>query len=181
MREAADDVPAAWEFPTGTPVLPVTHPWHDGDGAVDAFWGPSIHWNTYLERYVMLVNRAKNEHYNSEGIYVAFARDVSDPRAWSTPAEDSERRSVVSAGGRPRGGDRHRQAGGPARPVFHDRALRALTSNSLVEPQLPTRQLPNLGWIGNWELGVDVSYRRAWLAITGANFWMRFACSTSPV
>jgi hypothetical protein len=24
-------------------------------------------------------------------------------------------------------------------------------------------------------------YRRAWLAITGANFWIRFACSTSPV
>ena len=33
----------------------------------------------------MLVNRARNEHYNSEGIYVAFARDVSDPRAWSKP------------------------------------------------------------------------------------------------
>jgi hypothetical protein len=63
----------------------VTQPWHDGNGAVDAFWGPSIHWNTFLERYVMLVNRARNEHDNSEGIYVSFARDVSDPRAWSAP------------------------------------------------------------------------------------------------
>jgi hypothetical protein len=86
LRPAAGDAtPDAWEFPTGTPLVPVTQPWHDGNGAVDAFWGPSIHWNTYLEQYVMLVNRAKNEHYNSEGIYVAFARDVSDPRAWSKP------------------------------------------------------------------------------------------------
>jgi len=85
VREASEDAPAVWEFPTGTPMLPVTHPWHDSDGAVDAFWGPSIHWNSYLERYVMLVNRAKNEYYNSEGIYVAFARDVSNPREWSRP------------------------------------------------------------------------------------------------
>jgi hypothetical protein len=84
-RNATDDLPATWEFPTGTPLVRVTHPWHDGDGAVDAFWGPSIHWNTYLERYVMLVNRAKNEHFNNEGIYVAYAGDVADPRAWTRP------------------------------------------------------------------------------------------------
>jgi len=36
-REATEDVQAAWEFPTGTPILPVTRPWHDSDGAVDAF------------------------------------------------------------------------------------------------------------------------------------------------
>lgn len=85
VRDAADGAAAAWAFPTGTPLVRVTQPWHDSNGAVDAFWGPSIHWNTYLERYVMLVNRAKNEYYNSEGIYVSYARDVSDPRAWSTP------------------------------------------------------------------------------------------------
>jgi hypothetical protein len=85
VREASDDVPAAWEFPGGTPLVRVTQPWHDSSGAVDAFWGPSIHWNTYLERYVMLVTRTKNEHYNNEGIYVAYARDLSDPRGWSRP------------------------------------------------------------------------------------------------
>jgi hypothetical protein len=84
-RQTTDDMPAAWEFPTGTPLVPVTQPWHDRDGAVDAFWGPSIHWNTYLERYVMLVTRAKNEHYNNEGIYVSFSNDVGDPRAWTAP------------------------------------------------------------------------------------------------
>jgi hypothetical protein len=85
VRDAADGIPAAWEFPSGTPLVRVTEPWHDGNERVDAFWGPSIHWNTYLERYVMLVNRARNEYYNNEGIYVSYAHDVSDPRAWSKP------------------------------------------------------------------------------------------------
>jgi hypothetical protein len=85
VREADDSVPAKWEYATGTPLVRATEPWHDGNERVDAFWGPSIHWNTYLERYVMLVNRAKNEYYNNEGIYVSYARDVADPRAWSRP------------------------------------------------------------------------------------------------
>ena len=49
------------------------------------FWGASIHWNTYLEQYVMLLNRAKDDQFGQEGIYVSFAPGVSDPRAWSTP------------------------------------------------------------------------------------------------
>ena len=85
VRAATEEAPAAWEYPSGTPLVRVTQPWHDGNGAVDAFWGPSIHWNTYLDHYVMLVNRAKNEYYNNEGIYVSYARDVSDPRGWSRP------------------------------------------------------------------------------------------------
>lgn len=74
-----------WEYPAGTSLVPVSQPWHDASGAVDAFWGPSIHWNTYLERYVMLINRAKNESYNNEGIYVSYADALDDPRGWSAP------------------------------------------------------------------------------------------------
>ena len=80
----ADD-PVAWEYPAGTPLVPVSRPWHDGNAAADAFWGPSVHWNQYLERYVMLLNRARDEHFNNEGIYVSYARDVDDPPAWSVP------------------------------------------------------------------------------------------------
>lgn len=74
-----------WEYPAGASLVPVSKPWHDAEGSVDAFWGPSIHWNTYLERYVMLLNRAKNESFNSEGIYVSYAQTLDDPRAWSAP------------------------------------------------------------------------------------------------
>jgi hypothetical protein len=84
-REAEDGIPARWEYATGTPLVRALEPWHDGNERVDAFWGPSIHWNTYLERYVMLVNRAKNEYFNNEGIYVSYARDVANPRGWSRP------------------------------------------------------------------------------------------------
>ncbi len=74
-----------WEYPAGTSLVPVSQPWHDASGGVDAFWGPSIHWNTYLERYVMLLNRAKNEYFNNEGIYVSFADALDDPRGWTAP------------------------------------------------------------------------------------------------
>ena len=82
-----------WEYPAGTSLVPVSNPWHDRDYAVDAFWGASIHWNTYLERYVMLLNRAKNENFDNEGIYVSYAGDLSDPRAWSAP------RKLMNGGG----------------------------------------------------------------------------------
>jgi len=77
--------PDAWEYPAGTPLVQTTSPWHDRLPAANAFWGPSIHWNTSLERYVMLLNRARDELFNNEGIYVSFAPTLDDPRAWSAP------------------------------------------------------------------------------------------------
>jgi hypothetical protein len=74
-----------WTYPAGTPLVPVSKPWHDTSQTADAFWGPSIHWNTYLERYVMLLNRTRDEGFNNEGIYVSYARTLDDPRAWSLP------------------------------------------------------------------------------------------------
>jgi hypothetical protein len=63
----------------------VTRPWHDVDPVNDAFWGPSIHWNTHLERYVMLLNRTKDEAFAQDGIYVSYAGVLDDPSAWSFP------------------------------------------------------------------------------------------------
>jgi hypothetical protein len=51
----------------------------------DAFWGPSIHWNTHLKRYVMLLNRAKGTGWVQEGVYVSFSAKLDDPRRWSQP------------------------------------------------------------------------------------------------
>jgi hypothetical protein len=80
-----DGAAPAWEYPEGTPLVRVTEPWHDGDNKVDAFWGASIHWNTDLERYVMLLNRAKDKDWTQEGVYVSFNREIANPRAWSAP------------------------------------------------------------------------------------------------
>ncbi|MBL8144404.1 MAG: hypothetical protein JNM38_25035 [Acidobacteria bacterium] len=76
----------AWiEYPAGTPLVATTQAWHDGDGKVNAFWGPSVHWNAAIGRYVMLLNRAKDENYAQEGIYVSYAPSLDDPSLWSTP------------------------------------------------------------------------------------------------
>ena len=69
------------------PIFPVVESWHDEDTIVDAFWGPSVHWNTYLQQYVMLLNRSKDNHWTQEGIYVSFNKQLGDPRTWSTPAK----------------------------------------------------------------------------------------------
>jgi hypothetical protein len=82
-----DDAPPleSWTYPTGTPLEPVTRPWHDVDRVNNAFWGASVHWNEHLQQYVMLVNRTKDEAFTQEGIYVSFAPSLEDPVLWSEP------------------------------------------------------------------------------------------------
>jgi hypothetical protein len=83
-RMRQDDGTLRYFYPAGTPIYPAQDDWHEGE-TVDAFWGPSIHWNTYLEQYVMLLNRARNTDWQQEGIYIAYAPTLDDPRAWSVP------------------------------------------------------------------------------------------------
>lgn len=71
-------------YPAGIPIYRAQDGWHDGQ-TVDAFWGPSVHWNTYLEQYVMLLNHARDVEWRQEGIYVAFSKSLTDPTAWSVP------------------------------------------------------------------------------------------------
>ena len=75
-----------WIYPAGSPIFPAAKSWHD-DNEVDAFWGPSVHWNSYLSKYVMLLNRAKDVDFNQEGIYVSFASGIENPAEWSAPAK----------------------------------------------------------------------------------------------
>jgi hypothetical protein len=74
---------ARYIYPAGAPIYPVAEAWHRP--SVDAFWGPSVHWNTYLRQYVMLLNRAKDPAWTQEGIYVAFSPRLDDPKRWSIP------------------------------------------------------------------------------------------------
>ena len=92
IADASVRAASEWEYPAGTPLVRPSKPWHGGAEA-DAFWGPSVHWNTYLQRYVMLLNRTKDERFNNEGLYVSFARTLDDPRAWSAP------RKIMNGGG----------------------------------------------------------------------------------
>jgi predicted O-methyltransferase YrrM len=66
-----------------TPIFSVKTDWHRED--VDAFWGPSIHWNTHLRTFVMLLNRAKDKNWAQEGIYISFNPHLENPEGWSKP------------------------------------------------------------------------------------------------
>jgi hypothetical protein len=67
-----------------TPTYPAMTNWMREDA--DAFWGPSIHWNTYLEKYVILLNRTCcTPGWPQEGIYVSFNEKLEDPAGWSAP------------------------------------------------------------------------------------------------
>lgn len=49
------------------------------------YWGPSVHFNTYLQNYVMLLNHSKDQNFTQEGVYVSFNPDISNPANWSEP------------------------------------------------------------------------------------------------
>ena len=68
-----------------TPIFPAQIDWHRPDA--NAFWGPSVHWNSYLEQYVILLNRAKDRDWSQEGVYMSFNPDLSQPEGWSPPAK----------------------------------------------------------------------------------------------
>jgi hypothetical protein len=77
----------AWSEPglggRATPVIAVTNDWHGV--TPDAYWGPSVHFNTYLNQYVIVMNRAIDPFWMQEGVYIAFNPDIADPRGWSNP------------------------------------------------------------------------------------------------
>jgi hypothetical protein len=71
-------------YGVATPIFPAMIDWARSDA--DAFWGPAIHWNTYLNCYVILLNRAKGPTgFYQEGIYVTFNPDIGDPTGWTRP------------------------------------------------------------------------------------------------
>jgi hypothetical protein len=69
-----------------TPIYRAAASWHSRRlHGVDAFWGPSVHWNTYLNAHVMLLNRANDANWTQAGVYLAVTLFLDDPTAWSTP------------------------------------------------------------------------------------------------
>ena len=44
-----------------------------------------MHWNTFLEKYVMLMTRTRDSAWTTEGIYIAYSDRLDDPSAWSVP------------------------------------------------------------------------------------------------
>ena len=77
----------AWQEPglggKVTPILPAVSDWNGPQP--DVLWGPSVHWNTAIQQYVILMNRAVDPRWKHQGIYISITPDISDPRSWTKP------------------------------------------------------------------------------------------------
>lgn len=76
-----------------TPIFPVAVSWERSD--TNALWGPAVHWNTYLNCYIVVLNHAccKSE-WPQEDIYLSASPDLSDPGLWSTPIRIMDAKSI---------------------------------------------------------------------------------------
>jgi len=76
-----------------TPIFPVKKRWQSTNP--DALWGPSVHWNTHLNCFVMLLNRAFGEAgdpgWSQEGVYISYSTDLSRPESWTEPRKILDR------------------------------------------------------------------------------------------
>ncbi|MCZ2078476.1 MAG: hypothetical protein HUU41_17710 [Bryobacteraceae bacterium] len=59
--------------------------WHQPNA--DIFWGPSVHWNSHLQSYVILMSRAVTTGMKGDGTWVSFNRDLANPKGWSEPKQ----------------------------------------------------------------------------------------------
>lgn len=67
-------------------ILPAKVSWQKAN--TDSFWGPAVHWNTYLNSYVMLLNRSCcTTGFPQKGIYISYSADLSDPTTWAKPVK----------------------------------------------------------------------------------------------
>jgi len=67
-----------------TPIFPAAVGWEQAN--TDSFWGPSVHWNSHVNRYVVLMNRSCcAPGWPQEGIYLTANADLANPSGWSTP------------------------------------------------------------------------------------------------
>jgi hypothetical protein len=67
-----------------TPIFPATGSW-DSESA-EAFWGPGVHWNSHLGKFVMVMNHTCcSTDWAQEGIYISYNADPSQPLAWTVP------------------------------------------------------------------------------------------------
>lgn len=67
-----------------TPIFPAKASWMDAD--TDSYWGPSVHWNTYLQSWVMLLNRSCcTAGFPQKAVYISYVPNLGHPTAWTKP------------------------------------------------------------------------------------------------
>lgn len=72
-------------FRPANPIMKAMDSWDEGSSRVEVLWGPSVHWNTYLQSYVMLLNMAGDNYWKQRGVYISYNAQLDDPRKWTPP------------------------------------------------------------------------------------------------
>jgi hypothetical protein len=68
-----------------SPLFPAIESWHSPNP--QSFWGPSIHWNTALNRYFILMNYSCcTPDWPAAAIYYTSTPDLSQPELWTSPS-----------------------------------------------------------------------------------------------
>ena len=49
------------------------------------YWGPSVHWNTDLHKFIVLMSRSGGGNYDPDGIYMTYTTTLDDPLSWAAP------------------------------------------------------------------------------------------------
>ena len=71
-------------FGQSTPIFPAKVSWQSPNA--NSFWGPSVHWNTYLQSFVVLLNHSCcTSGFPQDGIYASYSTNLSDPTSWTKP------------------------------------------------------------------------------------------------
>jgi hypothetical protein len=65
------------------PVFPAQRSWMSQQPL--SYWGASVHFNTALGQYVLLMSEAIDAQWNQGGPFISFAADITNPTTWTAP------------------------------------------------------------------------------------------------
>jgi hypothetical protein len=51
----------------------------------NGYWGPSVHWNSDLNKFIVLMSRSIGGNYESGGIYMTYTTTLDSPLSWVQP------------------------------------------------------------------------------------------------
>lgn len=51
----------------------------------NGYWGPSVHWNVDLNKFIVLMSRSHGGNYDPQGIYMTYTETLDAPLSWAQP------------------------------------------------------------------------------------------------
>jgi hypothetical protein len=80
---------SAWEAPgIAGPSIAIFHDdlqvsWTSANN--NGYWGPSVHWNSDLNKFIVVMSRSIGGNYTTGGIYMTYTTSLDNPASWTMP------------------------------------------------------------------------------------------------